>query len=174
MDGSPLKYLRMFENLCGKDALKNVILVTTMWDEVEEEEGRNREKELSNNHWNSMLELGCRTARFYNNTESAWDIVSRFQDARCTVLLQREMVDLGLELAETSAGRTLFSWLIEFIRKIKELLAHIEALLKKNQHSEKRIAVEQERTVMEAALQEADAQRRRYSSSVIRRFGMSR
>ena len=33
MAGTLLKNLRMFEELCGKDALKNVILTTTMWDE---------------------------------------------------------------------------------------------------------------------------------------------
>ena len=43
MVGTPLKNLRMFEELCGKDALKNVILTTTMWDEVDEETGLARE-----------------------------------------------------------------------------------------------------------------------------------
>ena len=42
MAGTLLKNLRMFEELCGKDALKNVIL-TTMWDEVDEETGLARE-----------------------------------------------------------------------------------------------------------------------------------
>ena len=65
----------------------------------------------------------------------ALDIVSQFQDARCAVLLQKGLVDLHLELLETSAGRTLFSFLIEFIKKIKELLAQIEAKLRQNQHS---------------------------------------
>ncbi|KAF8811579.1 P-loop containing nucleoside triphosphate hydrolase protein [Phlegmacium glaucopus] len=176
MGGSPMKYLKMFQNLCGNEALKNVVLVTTMWDEVEDEEGRNRETELTAKYWNSMLELGCRTSRFYNNTQSAWDIVSQFQDARCTVLLQKELVDLRLELSETSAGRTLFSMLIEFIKRIKELLTQIEAKLKQNQSSPHRPVVEQERTVTEAILRDADAQRRRYSvsSSVLRRFSNSR
>ena len=174
MAGSPLKYLKMFQNLCGNDALKNVVLVTTMWDEVEEEEGFNREKELSDNYWKSMIELGCHTARFYNNAESAWDIISQLQETQCTVLLQEELVDQGLELAETSAGRTLFSWLIDFIKKIKEMLAHIEAKLKQNQSSANRIIVEREKTATQAKLQEADAQRRRYSTGLIRRLSNSR
>ena len=116
MGGSPTKHLKIFQNLCGTGALKNVILVTTMWDEVDEEEGSNRENELTTRYWKTMIELGCHTSRFHNNTESALDIVSQFQDARCTVLLQKEWVDLNLELAETSAGRTLFFLLVEFIK----------------------------------------------------------
>ena len=76
----------MFQNLCGTEVLKNVVLVT---DEVEEEEGNNRENELSTRYWKTMIELGCHTSRFYNNPESALDIVSQFQDARCAVLLQK-------------------------------------------------------------------------------------
>ena len=166
----------MFQSLCGNDALKNVVLVTTMWDEVDEEEGNNRETELSATYWNSMIELGCQTSRFYNDTESAWDIVSQFQDARCAVLLQKELVELHLELRETSAGRILFSFLIEFIKKIKKLLAQIEAKLKQNRSSANRVSVEQDRAKMEALLQIADVQRKRYSvsSSIFRRFNNPR
>ena len=89
MGGSPIKHLKMLHNLCGVETLKNVVLVTTMWDQVDEEEGDNRENELTARYWKTMIELGCRTSRFDNNTESALDIVSQFQDARCTVLLQR-------------------------------------------------------------------------------------
>jgi hypothetical protein len=166
----------MFQSLCGNDALKNVILVTTMWDEVDEEEGINRETELSTTYWNSMIELGCHTSRFYNDTESAWDIVSQFQDARCAVLLQKELVELHLELTETSAGRILFSFLIDFIKKIKELLAQIEAKLKQNRYSANQVSVEQDKAKTIAVLRMANVQRRRYSvsSSVFRRFSSFR
>ena len=176
MGGSPIKHLKMFHNLCGVEALKNVVLVTTMWDQVDEEEGDSRENELTNRYWKTMIELGCRTSRFENNTESALDIVSQFQDARCTVLLQRELVDLHLQLAETSAGRTLFSFLVEFIKKIKELLAQIEAKLRQNQDSANRIAVEQDKARTAATLRIANVQRTRYSvsSSVFRRLSSSR
>ena len=97
----------MFRNLCGPKALKNVVLVTTMWDEVEEEEGRCREAQLSAEYWNAMLELGCHTSRFHNTMESAWDIVSQFQNAPCAVLLQKELVNRKLKLEETSAARAL-------------------------------------------------------------------
>ena len=168
-----MKHLEMFQNLCGTEALKNVVLVTTMWDKVGEEEGKNRENELTARYWKEMIDLGCRTSRFYNNTKSALDIVSQFQDARCTstVLLQKEMVDLHIELAETSAGRTFFSSLVELI-KLKKLLALIEAKLKRSQRSANRIAdeLEQDRAKTVRTLRIANVQRRRYSVSQIKRL----
>ena len=182
MGGSPIKNLKMFQNLCGVEALNKVVLVTTMWDEVDEEEGNNRENELTTNYWKTMIDLGCRTSRFHNNAESALGIVSQFQHARCTVLLQKELVDLHLDLAETAAGRTLFSFLVEFIKKIKEFLAQIEAKLKQNQDLANRIEVEQEKKKTVETLQKADVLQRRYSvssvssvsSSVFRHFNNSR
>ena len=166
----------MFHNLCGVEALKNVVLVTTMWDQVDEEEGDNRENELINKYWKTMIELGCRTSRFENNTESALDIVSQFQDARCTVLLQRELVDLHPQLAETSAGRTPFPFLVELIKKLKELPVQIEAKLKLNRNSVNRTVVEQDKARTAATLRIANVHRKRYSvsSSVFRRLSSSR
>ena len=165
----------MFHNLCGVEALKNVVLVTTMWDQVDEDVGNNRENELTTKYWKTMVELGCHTSRFHNTAESALDIVSQFQDTRCTVLLQKELVDFHLELAETCAGRTLFSFLIEFIKKIKELLAEIETKLRQNQDSSTRIALEQDKARTVATLRIANVQRRRYSvsSNVFRRIDSS-
>ena len=165
----------MFQSLCGNDALKNVVLVTTMWDEVDEEEGRNRETELSTTYWKSMIELGCHTSRFYNDTRSAWDIVSQFQDARCAVLLQVELVDKHLKLPETSAGRILISFLIEFIKKMKKRLAQIQAKLREGRYSANRVAVEQDQAKTVEVLQIADVQLTRYSpSSVLRSFSSPR
>jgi hypothetical protein len=172
MGGSPIKHLKMFHNLCGTEALKNVVLVTTMWDQVDEEVGSSRENELATSYWKTMIELGCHTSRFHNNPESALDIVSQFQGARCTVLLQKELVDLHLELAETSAGRTLFSFLVEFIKRIKELVAQIEAKLRQNRRSENRSVIERDKARAVATLRIANVQLKRYSfsSRVIRRL----
>lgn len=48
MQGSAKKNLLMFKKLCGKDAMKNVILATTMWGKVSSEEGAQRETQLTN------------------------------------------------------------------------------------------------------------------------------
>ena len=177
MAGTPLNIFKMFQNLCGINALENVVLVTTMWDEVDEETGNIRENELTIKYWKKIIEYGGHTSRFYNNTESALDIVSQFQGTRCTVLLQKELVDLHLGLAETSAGRTLFSSLVEFIKNLKERLAQIEDELRQNHHSTaNRIEFEQEKARTLETLRIAIVKRKRYSvsSSIFRRLSSSR
>ncbi|KAI6042347.1 P-loop containing nucleoside triphosphate hydrolase protein [Pisolithus marmoratus] len=61
MAGTPLKNLRFFEKLCGKNAMANTILVTTMWDEVEPEVGEERLKELKDSYWKMMISAGSTT-----------------------------------------------------------------------------------------------------------------
>jgi hypothetical protein len=65
MQGSSLDDLRMFRKLCGFEALKNVLLVTTFWDKVSDIEGRRREQELSSNEdfWGHMIQKGSKMGR---------------------------------------------------------------------------------------------------------------
>ena len=111
MAGTPHRNLRMFGELCGDQAVKKVVLVTTMWDNVEQDKGERREKELFANYWKTMTNLGASTARFYNSVDSAWsivDIVLKQHEAE-VLLLQEEIVNLKLALNETQAGKTLYS-----------------------------------------------------------------
>jgi len=80
MLGTPLKNLRKFKELCGKDGLQKIILVTTMWGEVDEETGSRREEELRERYWKTMITQGSRTARFEGtlDSESAWHILDPF------------------------------------------------------------------------------------------------
>ena len=128
MAGTPLKNLRMFQELCGKRALQNVILVTTMWDEIEETVGAQREKELKGKHWKPMIDRGSTTARYRGTFASAWEIVDYFaQDLtrRQAVLLQKEMVDMQKQLRETNAGQELYQTLEALIKKQRSLIHEI-------------------------------------------------
>ncbi|KAI6017063.1 hypothetical protein EDC04DRAFT_2511921, partial [Pisolithus marmoratus] len=66
---------QMFKELCGKDNLKNIILVTMMWDEVMEEVGLAHEQELHADFWQTMIALGPTIHHFEGTTESAWKII---------------------------------------------------------------------------------------------------
>ncbi|KDR82102.1 hypothetical protein GALMADRAFT_240601 [Galerina marginata CBS 339.88] len=69
----------VFSELCGYDAAQNVVLVTTMWDEIEGEGvvGEEREKEFKEKLWAGMLSHGASTTRFDNTPDSARKIISR-------------------------------------------------------------------------------------------------
>jgi hypothetical protein len=74
MFGAPLGHLAMFEKLCGNDHFRNVILVTTIWDQVDAQVGLLRRTELERKYWGSMIKNGSRIP-FHNTKESAWEII---------------------------------------------------------------------------------------------------
>lgn len=126
MAGAPLKNIQLFEKLCGKNALQNVVLATTMWDKVDGQVGILREKELKNGYWKTMIKQGSRTVRYRNTRESAWDILDGVLGHNClAVLLQREMVDMERQLRETQAGQKLYDTLETLMKAQQEKLDKI-------------------------------------------------
>ncbi|KAJ3513208.1 hypothetical protein NLJ89_g3076 [Agrocybe chaxingu] len=110
MAGTPHRNLRMFGELCGDKAAHNVVLVSTMWDTLERRTGEERERQLKQYFWKKMIEHGASVDRFENTSQSAWSIIDNIierADVQEALLLQEEMVDLGMRLNETSAGMVL-------------------------------------------------------------------
>lgn len=68
--------LRLLESLCGVDALQNVIVVTTMWDHINEAMGTRRELELEAKFC-SPISAGARVVRFEHSYQSAWEIINQ-------------------------------------------------------------------------------------------------
>ncbi|KAF8157122.1 P-loop containing nucleoside triphosphate hydrolase protein [Crassisporium funariophilum] len=134
MGGTPAKNLEMFKALCGTKRLKNVILTTTMWDEVDEATGNARETELKNNYWRKMIDHQSKTARFKNTRESAFKILGPLIDeakSQQAVLIQEEMVDMKLQLRETSAGQAFYEKMSFLVAQRQEMLRHIREELKR-------------------------------------------
>lgn len=106
MSGTAMKNLRLLSSICGQKAMPRVIIVTTMWSKVREQEGSEREEALKREVWEDMLGNGCSVARFENTRESAWHIVGsvRQKDPGVTLLIQEEMVHLRKPLYQTQAG----------------------------------------------------------------------
>ncbi|KZP31959.1 hypothetical protein FIBSPDRAFT_775369 [Athelia psychrophila] len=66
--------------LCSGSDLRNVVLVTTMCDEVEEAIVTKRVAGLQSNFWEPMITHGSRVDSSYRHTsESAWDILNQFE-----------------------------------------------------------------------------------------------
>ena len=124
----------MFEKLCGKNAFRNVVLTTTMWDEVDEETGEARETELKSRYWKIMLERGSTTDRFMRTRESAFSLIDPLIDAaneRTSVLLQEELVDMGKKLPSTSAGQKLVSEMEILVWQREDILRRIRNVMKR-------------------------------------------
>lgn len=52
-----------------------MVIVTTMWSEVKQSRGEEREEELKRVFWAEMIRQGCRVERFQDTAESAWGII---------------------------------------------------------------------------------------------------
>ena len=108
----------MFRELCGESTLKNVALVTNMWGEVAQEDGEEREEELTTNFFKQVLDKGAQLARHHNTVQSAHDIIRRVMKNRPAALqIQRELVDEGKDIINTAAGEVINKELNERIRR---------------------------------------------------------
>lgn len=138
MQGSARKTLLMFKRLCGQEALKHVILATTMWERLNDEEiGQKREKELmqTDEFWGWMQKQGSQVLRHYNTRKSAMVLLSRFvtsQEPPITLQIQTEMVDGNRTLDETGAGRELGRALGEEREKCMNALAELQIEMKES------------------------------------------
>jgi hypothetical protein len=154
MRGTSRRNLEMFEQLCGDDALRNVILTTTHWDLVSEEVGSKRGAQLESQFWEPMTRHGSRVARFQPATyESAWDLIDRFEtraessnipDVPPPLKLQTEIVDDGKQLHQTSAFLVLVKWWAQVIEKLKGILRKQETQVV---HQELKHAMKEKKTL---------------------------
>ncbi|KAF9450910.1 hypothetical protein P691DRAFT_725161 [Macrolepiota fuliginosa MF-IS2] len=107
----PLENLRMFRELCGDITMTQVILVSTMWEELVVDEGASREKDLEELFWKPLIDKGSRLDRLLaGDPKEAWRIVNqliRRNDARGIERMQEDLKELEETLQESYAGRTL-------------------------------------------------------------------
>lgn len=151
MQGSAKRNLVLFRELCGEDALQKVILATTMWDKVSEKRGYRREAELMDTQefWGWMVEKGSKVHRHYNTQDSAKKIIDQLanHDKKFVTDLQRQLVDEGRTLDQTSAGKELQSELLKererWAEQLRLVQADMEAAMEKNDKEVEKIMREE-------------------------------
>lgn len=148
LQGSARKNLTVFQKVCGNDALKNVTLVSTMWDTINRDSqdlAKKREKQLldDDEFWGEMVrEHGTQVGRHYNTRESAMKLLKRFidsPDTRVVVDLQQEVID-GKTLEETAAGLEVLSEINKAKALVEEKLRAIEKQMEENALEMKQLA----------------------------------
>jgi hypothetical protein len=126
MDGTTLKNIEMFRELCGDDALNAVFLLTTGWGGVDVKVGTKREKQLSSDFWKPMLDQGSTIYRFDNTPTGAQTILNSISTKYnahqvSTVLrIQEEIVDMQKRIPDTRAGKQLRYTLQEILDQQKK------------------------------------------------------
>ena len=129
MSGSSWRNADVFESLCGKGALQNVVLVTTMWTNDNEEIGSTREEELKTLYWKSMIDSGARMMRFDYTSPGAWHILDQLTGEPQATAIQKQIVDERKRLGETDAGIKHFGWLERLIAQFRRIIEVLEQLL---------------------------------------------
>ncbi|KAF9032993.1 P-loop containing nucleoside triphosphate hydrolase protein [Panaeolus papilionaceus] len=120
--GTAIHNLQMFRQLCGEEAARKIIMVTTMWDKpnVAKEKKESRYEELKTTHWKDLMDRGTRIEKFDNTSRSANTILARVvEEEKCRQLshLQEESVVLGKQIKNTDAGKVLYDVLQDRLRK---------------------------------------------------------
>jgi hypothetical protein len=171
MGQSPLRLLETFKNICGEDAFQNIVLVTTMWDEVAPEDGEAREQQLRDKYWKHMLTLGSRMERFRYTQESARHVISKFgPETSRPLLMQREMVDELKPLSETTAGRPLVDWLLGIVSFVKKVTKALQGKLRRAKKVQRQ-ALEEDIRQQQHFLEDVEMQIERYRTSSVSAMG---
>jgi len=108
MQGSAYQNIRMFRNLCGDDALGNVILATSFWDQVEPTLGERREQELvdSKDFWANMVAKKSRVVRLTSHRSDCLKLLEQIAgNSKCDLLVQQELVTENKAMKDTTLGR---------------------------------------------------------------------
>lgn len=145
MSGTSMKTLQICRKICGQDALKNVMLVTTRWSEVDKSIGAQREEELRTNFWKFMLEFGSTMARYHGDQDSAVAIASQLLQRDTVILdLQRELVDNNKKLSQTAAGALVNDDIEELKAKHAAELKDLADMKKDLEHARVEMQLQQE------------------------------
>ena len=162
--GSSLqRQMAMFKKLCGPDPLKNVVVVTTFWDEVELDEGIQIETELKtrDNFFKALFEGKSKFVRFGKFPPGKIPkgpeflqpvtIVSELVALDPVFLeMQKELAE-GKTVEETSAVAELHKELKNLKLAVSEMIAEIADLKARNiEHTSLREALEDESRALES------------------------
>jgi len=105
--GTPARTFRMLRKLCGDETLKNVVIVTNMWGEVDPQVGEAREAQVTSDDlfFKPALDKGAQIVRHANTFPSARAVIRLVLNNHPLPLrIQEELVIEHKDISETGAG----------------------------------------------------------------------
>lgn len=105
--------------LCGDRAIRNIVILTTMWNQVNAEDGKRRAADLQfkDDFFRPALEDGV---RLMHHTDGTVDLVhtiikSIMRNQPETLAIQEELVDKNMDIDQTRIGKHVDRWIAERI-----------------------------------------------------------
>ncbi|KDN37547.1 hypothetical protein RSAG8_10064, partial [Rhizoctonia solani AG-8 WAC10335] len=163
--GISRRTFNVFRKLCGKDSLSNVLLVTNMWSSPPTSQQIDRETELRTHvdFFQPAIEQGATMVRrAHKDKQSAHDIIRMLlQKDPITMQVQQELVDQGLALSDTGAGREVEHELIMAAEKHKADMAKLKTdmeneLRERNERTQRELAQRREEAKAAEAKRQAE------------------
>jgi hypothetical protein len=153
MGGISMRNFVMFRKLCGENALKNVVIVTNMWGDVNPRIGNAREAQLMREDifFKPVLDKGAQTTRHNNTASSAEHIIRLLINNRPLPLrIQEELVDEHKDISGTGAGEELnreFNARInKYQREMQTLMEDIQqAMRNRDEETRRELVIEAQR-----------------------------
>ena len=155
---------KIFRELCGEPSLKNVVLVTNMWEEVPHDIGKARERELASIFLKPALDKGAQMVCHHNTEQSAHHVIRRIVNNQPLVLqIQREIVDERKDIINTAAGEAVDVELTEETKRHEVALNQMQEEMTQvfeEKHENARRVLEEEtrglREVMRICMKESE------------------
>ena len=119
----------MFRELCGAAAYKNVVVLTTYWDQLPSHEvGVIREAQLKSKHFAKLVEGGAQFMRHDRTLESAYKVLRHILPMLPTITqIQTEIRMEGKDITETAAGSVYSKEVEEVITQYKKQITDLTA-----------------------------------------------
>ena len=136
--GQSSRNLRMFRELCGPAAYKNVVVLTTFWELVPTSKvGDQREEQLKSKYFAKLVEGGAQFMRHDCTVESTRKVLRHILPMPPTITqFQKEIREDGKSFTETSAGsvhsQEVEKALARYKMEIAELTAEMAGLKESN------------------------------------------
>ena len=117
----------MFRGLCGAAAFKNVVVLTTFWDQVSTSEGVRREAQLKSIFFKDLLIGEACFMRHGHKAESALSVFKHISTLTPTITqIQIDIRERGNSLEDTAAGSVLREGVEAIIAKYREEVADLK------------------------------------------------
>lgn len=178
--GLAVENMAMFKKICGKTAMSNVVIATTMWGELDAAPDRRRrevlrEQELQTNSvfFKAAFDEGAQSLRLSGDRSSAMEAINFLINKDPVVLeMQRELVEGRKTLRQTAVGKKLYSILKETLEWFSQKLKQDQDQLRKAQKTPGNLT-SQDRSNLEESIGEGEerVRRLREDMEVISRSG---
>ncbi|KAF9460973.1 hypothetical protein BDZ94DRAFT_1311056 [Collybia nuda] len=167
MGGISTRNFKMFRKLCGESTLKNVVIVTNMWNQVALPIGEAREKELATDEmfFKLVLDKDARLVRHDNTFKSAQAIIELVVPNKPEALrIQEELVDEHMDISQTAAAEELNRELMEQAKRHRAELHNLKdemetAIKEKDEETRKELEQEYKKLHKEMKRVQNDSQR---------------